>query len=95
MPLVYAGVCSHAPGITGRSDQADPAVRDAFFAAFDQMRIDLEASRPDAVVIVASERNGSISEIVLTKVDLPTPKPPATTIFTGSGTDSLEVDCAG
>ena len=25
MPLVFAGVCSHAPGITGRSEQADPA----------------------------------------------------------------------
>ena len=37
----------------------------------------------DAVVIVASDRSGSISEIVLTNVDLPTPKPPATTILTG------------
>ena len=27
MPLVFAGVCSHAPGITGRADQADPEVR--------------------------------------------------------------------
>ena len=56
MPLVFAGVCSHAPGITGRSEQADPDVRNRFYAAFDQMRIDLEASRPDAVVIVAAER---------------------------------------
>src|SRR5690606_14159976 len=37
----------------------------------------------DAVVIIASDRSGSISEIVFTKVDLPTPKPPATTILTG------------
>ena len=29
MPLVYAGVCSHAPGIRGRKDLADPQVRDA------------------------------------------------------------------
>ena len=29
MPLVFAGVCSHAPGITGRADRADPALRDA------------------------------------------------------------------
>ena len=55
MPLVFAGVCSHAPGITGRSEQADPHVRDRFYAAFDQMRVDLEASRPDAVVIIAAE----------------------------------------
>ena len=39
MPLVFAGVCSHAPGITGRADQADPEVRDRFYAAFDRMRI--------------------------------------------------------
>jgi len=55
MPLVYAGVCSHAPGITGRADQADPEVRDAFYAAFHQMRADLEATKPDALVVVAAE----------------------------------------
>ncbi len=33
MSLVFAGVCSHAPGITGRKDRADPVVRDAFYAA--------------------------------------------------------------
>jgi len=55
MALVFAGVCSHAPGITGRSDQADPHVRDEFYAAFDSMRVALEASRPDAVVIIAAE----------------------------------------
>src|SRR5215208_2524069 len=37
----------------------------------------------EAEVIVASERSGSISEMALTNVDLPTPKPPATTILTG------------
>jgi len=47
MTLVYAGVCSHAPGITGRADQADPQVRDAFYAALDQMRTDIEASGAD------------------------------------------------
>jgi 2,3-dihydroxyphenylpropionate 1,2-dioxygenase len=55
MPIVFAGVCSHAPGITGRSDQADPEVRDAFYAAFHQMRADLEAARPDVLVIIAAE----------------------------------------
>ena len=55
MPLVFAGVCSHAPGITGRADQADPDVRDRFYAAFDGMRADLEAARPDAVVVIAAE----------------------------------------
>ena len=55
MPLVYAGVCSHAPGITGRKHLADPDVSDAFYAAFDDMRVDLEASGAEAVVIIAAE----------------------------------------
>ncbi len=55
MPLVFAGVCSHAPGITGRADQADPEVRDAFYAAFGDMRSALEAAEPDAVMVVAAE----------------------------------------
>ena len=55
MSLVFAGVCSHAPGITGRADQADPDVRDAFYAAFDDMRTALVDSRPDAVVVIAAE----------------------------------------
>jgi len=55
MPLVYAGVCSHAPGITGRSDQADPKVRDNFYAAFEQMRGDIEATKPDALIVIAAE----------------------------------------
>ncbi len=55
MPLVFAGVASHAPGITGRADQADPEVRDNFYAAFDEMRNALHASKPDAIVIVAAE----------------------------------------
>ena len=55
MPLVFAGACSHAPGITGRADLADPAVRDAFYDAFGAMRASLEAARPDAVVVVAAE----------------------------------------
>src|SRR3954447_16296117 len=55
------------------------------------------SSRPaEAVVIIASERSGSISEMALTKVDLPTPNPPATTILTGifpplAGTRGSEV----
>ena len=55
MSLVFAGVCSHAPGITGRADRADPVVRDRFYAAFDDMRQRLEAARPDALVVVAAE----------------------------------------
>ncbi len=55
VPLVYAGVCSHAPGITGRADQADPDVRAAFVAALDGMRAAIEASGAEAIVVVAAE----------------------------------------
>jgi len=55
MPLVFAGVCSHAPGITGRADQADTDVRERFYAAFDDMREALESSKPDALVVIAAE----------------------------------------
>jgi len=55
MPLVFAGACSHAPGITGRSDQADPAVREEFFRHFNGMRDALEAAKPDALIVVGAE----------------------------------------
>jgi hypothetical protein len=38
MSLVFAGVCSHAPGIVGRKDRADPVLRDGLYAAYDRMR---------------------------------------------------------
>ncbi len=53
--LVFAGVCSHAPGITGRAALADPPARDSFYAAFDRMRQALEAARPDVLLIVGAE----------------------------------------
>ena len=59
MPLVFAGVCSHAPGITGRADLAPPALRDPFFAQFKHMREMLEAARPDALIIMAAEHFGN------------------------------------
>lgn len=55
MPLVFAGVCSHGPGITGRSEQADPAVRNAFYESFHQMGDALAAAKPDALVVVGAE----------------------------------------
>jgi aromatic ring-opening dioxygenase catalytic subunit (LigB family) len=55
MSLVFAGACSHAPGITGRSERAEPGVRDAFYDAFERMRGALEASRPDVLVVIGAE----------------------------------------
>ena len=55
MSLVFAGVVSHAPGITGRAERADPAHRDAVEAAFGRLREALRATRPDVLVVVAAE----------------------------------------
>jgi len=55
MSLVFAGVCSHAPGITGRKERAEPKVRDAFYASYDRMRQAIEAARPDALVVIGAE----------------------------------------
>ncbi|HEX7709835.1 MAG TPA: extradiol ring-cleavage dioxygenase [Sphingomonadaceae bacterium] len=55
MSLVFAGVASHAPGITGREERAPRAQRDALYRAFDRLRLALDAARPDAVIILAAE----------------------------------------
>jgi aromatic ring-opening dioxygenase catalytic subunit (LigB family) len=55
MSLVFAGVCSHAPGITGRAKLADQAQRERFYARLADMRTALEAAKPDAVIVVAAE----------------------------------------
>jgi 2,3-dihydroxyphenylpropionate 1,2-dioxygenase len=55
MSLVFAGVCSHAPGITGRAEMADPDDKESLYAAFGDMREALEASKPDALIVIAAE----------------------------------------
>jgi 2,3-dihydroxyphenylpropionate 1,2-dioxygenase len=55
MSLVFAGICSHAPGITGRAQMADPAIAGDFFRSYRNMGDELAAARPDALVVVAAE----------------------------------------
>jgi aromatic ring-opening dioxygenase catalytic subunit (LigB family) len=55
MSLVFAGVCSHAPGITGRRDMADPSLRDGLYRAYERMRAALEAARPNALIVIGAE----------------------------------------
>jgi 2,3-dihydroxyphenylpropionate 1,2-dioxygenase len=38
-----------------RAERADPAVRDPFFATLDRLRGTLEASCPDAIIVIAAE----------------------------------------
>ena len=55
MTLVFAGLCGHGPGFTGRAEMADPDQLALMHDAFSEMRRRLEASRPDALVVVAAE----------------------------------------
>jgi len=55
MSLVFAGICSHAPGITGRAHLADRDTAGDFFRCYRSMGDQLAAARPDALVIVAAE----------------------------------------
>lgn len=55
MSLVFAGVCSHGPGMTGRRQLADPDDVGSLDAAMHGMRRALEATRPDALVVIAAE----------------------------------------
>ena len=55
MSLVFAGICSHGPGITGRKHLADPAVAEPFYAQYRRMGEALKAARPDALVVIAAE----------------------------------------
>ncbi len=55
MSLVFAGICSHAPGITGRAHLADSVLKDALHAQLYKMGTALEAAEPDAVIIIAAE----------------------------------------
>jgi 2,3-dihydroxyphenylpropionate 1,2-dioxygenase len=55
MSLVFAGVCSHAPGITGRADMADPKLRDGFYEQLHAMHDKLHAAKPDVLIVIAAE----------------------------------------
>jgi len=59
MPLVFAGICSHAPGIINRAERAEPERREALYAAFDRMRQAIEDTKPDALMIVGAEHFGN------------------------------------
>jgi 2,3-dihydroxyphenylpropionate 1,2-dioxygenase len=55
MSLVFAAVCSHGPGITGRARLAEPAAKDALHAELRRLGESMRETRPDALVIVAAE----------------------------------------
>ena len=56
MSLVYAGVCSHAPGITGRAHLAsNTELRDEFYASFDAQRQMIADAGAQAIIVIAAE----------------------------------------
>jgi len=56
MSLVYAGVLSHAPGITGRADLVENTPkRDEFYAKLDTQRHEIENSGAEALIVIAAE----------------------------------------
>jgi aromatic ring-opening dioxygenase catalytic subunit (LigB family) len=56
MSLVYAGVLSHAPGITGRAHLCENTKkRDELYAWFDRQRQEIEASGAEALIVIAAE----------------------------------------
>jgi len=60
MSLVYAGVLSHAPGITGRAHLVKNIdEREKFYAKLDQQRQEIEASGAEALVVIAAEHFGN------------------------------------
>ena len=61
MSLVYAGVLSHAPGITGRADLVEnTAKRDEFYEKLDVQRQEIEASGAEALIVIAAEDRKSV-----------------------------------
>lgn len=56
MSLVYSGVLSHAPGITGRANLVDNTdKRDEFYAALQNQRSEITASGAEAIIVIAAE----------------------------------------
>jgi 2,3-dihydroxyphenylpropionate 1,2-dioxygenase len=54
--LVYSGVLSHAPGITGRAHLVENIdKRDEFYAALEKQRKDIEAAGTEALIVIAAE----------------------------------------
>ena len=56
MSLVYSGVLSHAPGITGRANLVDNVdKRDEFYAALQNQRSEIITSGAEAIIVIAAE----------------------------------------
>jgi aromatic ring-opening dioxygenase catalytic subunit (LigB family) len=59
MSLEYAGICCHAPGITNRPEKADPQDLHQLRQEFATMREEIEAVRPDVLIVISAEHFGN------------------------------------
>jgi aromatic ring-opening dioxygenase catalytic subunit (LigB family) len=55
MSLVWAGICSHAPGITGRAHMVDSATTQRVHIALRSLGESMRETQPDALVVIAAE----------------------------------------
>ena len=55
MPLVFAGICSHAPGIVNRAERVEPARREAFYGAYRRMGDAIRDAKADALIVIGAE----------------------------------------
>ncbi len=55
MSLVFAAACSHAPGITGRAQLADAALKEALHEQMRALGETMRRARPDALIVIAAE----------------------------------------
>lgn len=55
MAIVFAGALSHAPGIMAWTDAAPAAQKERIFSGFESLHRELEAARPEELVLFTSE----------------------------------------
>lgn len=53
--IVVAAGASHAPGITGRPENADPEQVSRFYAGMDRIKEAFEAAQPDVIIEIAND----------------------------------------
>ena len=59
MSLVFAGICCHAPGITGRPEAATSEQLALLLNQFEHLKRDIEKTAPDAIFLISAEHYAS------------------------------------
>jgi len=64
MGLVFAAAVSHAPGITARAEEEPEEIRRRVYGNYERVRIELERSRPDLILVIANDHITYMFEII-------------------------------